>query len=196
MAGQLATRASLVVQRISVLNVGRLTRLANSQIELVIAGYVLQEIPGPFEAELRCPVQQNIGFKCTTHAVPIFDIRSGPAGMYLVGRIDSQQQASRKEGYKCRCLQLIARILDEPCNLLGRFSTAAFDRIGARVAEIGRVKFADPVITEPGALPDGACPRLVPDHSKGEFELGPFGGIAIVGETHLFLFMLVNAHIQ
>ncbi len=56
--GYLATRARIAVQRIRVLNVGRLTRLANGQIELVIAGYVLQEIPGPFEAEFRFPVQQ------------------------------------------------------------------------------------------------------------------------------------------
>ena len=72
-----------------------------------------------------------------------------------------------------------------------RFPATASDGAGAPVAEVSRIKFADPVVTEPGALLNRARPGLVANHSKGEFELTSFSRIAVVGEAHLLLFMLV-----
>ena len=196
MAGYLTARAGLVVQSIGVLNIRRLAGLAHSQIQLVVSGNVLKEIPGPFKAELRYPVQQQISFKSTTYAVTIFYVRARPTGMNPVSGIDSEQEACTKKRDQRRCLQLIVRILDEETYLLGRFSATPSDCAGAPVAEVSCVKFADPVVTEAGAHLDSACPGLVPNHSKREFELTSFGRIAVVSEAHLFLFVLVNAHIQ
>ena len=196
MAGYLAARAGLVVQSIGILNIGRLARLAHGQIQLVVSGNVLEQIPRPFEAELRNPVQQQIGFKSTTYAVTVFDVRARPAGMNPVRGIDSEQQARTKKRDQRRRLQLIVRVFDEETYLLRGFSAAASNGAGAAIAEISRIKLANPVVTEPGARFDSACPGLVPNHSKREFELTSFGRIAVVSEAHLFLFVLVNAHIQ
>ena len=121
-------------------------------------------------------------------------IRHGVSDRLAIALVNANQKTRTEKRYQRRRLHLILSILNETRNLAWRFSAAAFDRIGTPVAEVGSVKFSDPVVAEPGALLDGTCPRLVPNHSKGKFELRPFGRIAVVGETHLFLFMLVIAH--
>ncbi len=126
----------------------------------------------------------------------VFDIWARPAGMNPVRGVDPEQQARTKERDQRRRLQLIVWVFDEEAHLLGRFSAAALNGPGAAIAKISRVKLAYPVVTEPGALFDSACPGLVPNHSKREFELTPFGRVAVISEAHLSLFMLVNTHIQ
>lgn len=86
-----------MVQGIGVLDIGRLTNSAHGQVQLVVSGHVLKEVPGPLETELWHPVQQQIGFECTTYAVSVFDVRARPTGMNLVGSVDSQQEACAKE---------------------------------------------------------------------------------------------------
>ena len=126
----------------------------------------------------------------------IFDVRARPARMNPIRGIDSEQQARAEKRDQCRRLQLIVWVFYKETYLLGGLSAAAFDGTGAAIAKISRVKLANPVVTEPGALFDSACPGLVSNHSKREFELTPFGRVAVISEAHLFLFMLVNTHIQ
>ena len=116
--------------------------------------------------------------------------------MNPVRGVDPEQQARTKERDQRRRLQLIVWVFDEEAHLLGRFSAAALNGPGAAIAKISRVKLAYPVVTEPGALFDSACPGLVPNHSKREFELTPFSRVAVISEAHFYLFMLVNTHIQ
>ena len=110
--------------------------------------------------------------------------------------IDSEQQPRTKKRDQRRRLQLIVRIFDEETYLRGGFSAAASNGAGAAIAKISCIKLANPVVTEAGARFDSACPGLVANHSKREFELTSFGCIAVVSEAHLSLFVLVNAHIQ
>lgn len=196
LSGYLAARAGLVVQGIGILNIRRLTGPANGQVQLVVSGNVLQQIPGPLEAEFRNPVQQYIGFKGTAYAVAVFNVRAGPAGMNPVGGIDSEQEACAIERNQRRGLQLIVCIFDEKAYLLRRLSAATPDRARAAVAEICRIEFAYPVVTQPGALLDSACSGLVPNHAKRKFKLISFSRVAVVGKAHLFLFMLVIDYIQ
>lgn len=116
--------------------------------------------------------------------------------MNAIRGIDSEQQARAEKRDQRRRLQLIVWVFDKQTYLLGGLSAAAFNGTGTAIAKICRIELANPVVTEPGAFFDSACPGLVPNHSKGEFELTSFGRVAVVSEAHLFLFLLVNAHIQ
>ena len=80
-----------MVKSVRILDIGRQAGLANRQVQLIIAGEVLQEIPGPFEAELRNAVQQQIGFKGSTYTMTIFDIRARPTGMNPIRGVNSEQ---------------------------------------------------------------------------------------------------------
>jgi len=116
--------------------------------------------------------------------------------MNLVCRIDPQKQAGTKKGNQSGCLQLVVRVLDEQADLLRRLAATPSNHAQAAVTKIGRVELSNPVIAQARAFLDRSRPGLVPDHAKRELELASLGGIAVIGESHLSLFMLVIYHIQ
>jgi hypothetical protein len=106
-----------MIERIGILNIPRLTAAADSQVKLVVVRNVLQQIPRPFETQMRIFMQQQIRLVSTTNAVAEFDIRPRPARRYIVTRVDAQQKTTAKQCHQGRGLQLIVRIFDKAANL-------------------------------------------------------------------------------
>jgi hypothetical protein len=76
-------------------------------------------------------------------------------------------------------------VLHEQVDLLRRFAAAALDRYPAGVAKIGRIKFANPVVTQSRAGLDRPGPGLVANHAECQLELPPLAGITVIGEFHI-----------
>ena len=99
-----AAWAGLIIECIRVLNVARSAGSAPRQVELVVVGNAVQQVPCPFETELCVTVQQQVGLIGTTKAVTKLHIRSGPAGSDIALAVDAQQQAVAVQRDQCRGL--------------------------------------------------------------------------------------------
>ncbi len=88
--GYLTDWADALVQRIRVLNVECCAVAAMRKIQLVVIGNTLQQVPCPFETQLRIAVQHQVGFIRSTKAMPKFDVRPRPAGADAVLRVAAQ----------------------------------------------------------------------------------------------------------
>jgi hypothetical protein len=188
----LAGGAGLVVESIRILNVARATARADGQIQLVVVGNAQKQVKRPLKTQQRPFVQQQIRFVSPTHPVTEIDVRSGPAGMYIVVGVYAQQQAAHEQCHEGRSLQLILRVLDEKRHLAGRLAAAA---AYAAIAEVPRIEFADAIIGQARTFANRAGSRLMANHPEGELELAAFRRIAVVGEAHILPFMLEIDHI-
>ena len=61
-ADDLASRAGTAIQRVCILHIVRIAVIAAREIELVVIGNTLQQIPRPLEAQLWFLMQQQLGF--------------------------------------------------------------------------------------------------------------------------------------
>jgi len=70
--------------------------IAAGEEQFVAAGNAAQEIPRPLKTQVRLLVQQQVGFIGAAQPVPEFDIRSRPAGVYVIVLIDPHQETRAK----------------------------------------------------------------------------------------------------
>jgi len=103
----LASRTDSLIQGIGVLNIERSALPAVRKIEFVVVGNALQEVPCPFETQLRFLVKQQVGFISTAQPMTKFDTRARPTGVYAIMLINANQKPRRKKYYKRRSLNLI-----------------------------------------------------------------------------------------
>lgn len=121
----------------------------------------------------------------------VFNVWSGPASVHFVGSVHTKQEARAIECNQRRSFELVLRRFDEQIDLLGRLAAPASHLVQAGVPKIGRVDLADSVIAQTRTGFNSAGPGLMMNHSKCQFELLFFACIAVVGEPHIFPFMLV-----
>jgi hypothetical protein len=103
----LAGRTDPLIQGIGVLNIERSALPAVRKIEFVVVGDALQEVPCPFETQLRLLVKQQVGLISTAKPMTKFDARTRPTGVYAIMLINANQKPGRKQCYKRRSLNLI-----------------------------------------------------------------------------------------
>ena len=175
-----AGRTNAAIKRVGVLNIEGGAVIAGGEIEFVVIGDALQQIPRPLKAKLRLFVQQEIGLVSAAQAVAKLDVGARPARMDIVVPIDTHQEPRSKQRNQRSRLYLILSILDEAGYLARRLSATSFDPGGLAVTKIGGVQLSNPVIGKTRALANGSRSRLVANHSQSEFELAAFAGITVI----------------
>jgi hypothetical protein len=103
----LARRADSVVQSIGILNIESFTLFAVRKIKFVVVGDALQQVPRPFETQLRLLMEQQVGFVGPAKPVTKFNAGPRPTGVYTVILVNANKKPRREKCYKRRGLNLI-----------------------------------------------------------------------------------------